>query len=73
MTFHGAGSTTGRPILASKTKMGSHGRPQRSWLRLAMLCAFMVVNFWDRTALGLAALPMMRDLHISHAQFGSNG
>jgi MFS family permease len=34
---------------------------------------FMLINFWDRTALGLAALPIMRDLHLSHAQFGLLG
>ncbi len=73
MTFHGAGSTTGRPILASKTKMSSPGRPTRSWLLVLLLSAFMLVNFWDRTALGLAALPMMRDLRLSHAQFGLLG
>jgi MFS family permease len=33
----------------------------------------MLINFWDRTALGLAALPIMKDLHLSHAQFGLLG
>lgn len=33
----------------------------------------MCINFWDRAALGFAALPIMRDLRLTHAQFGSLG
>ncbi len=33
----------------------------------------MLINFWDRAALGLAAVPIMRDLRLSNAQFGLLG
>lgn len=36
-----------------------------------MLFFFMVINFASKTVLGLAAVPIMRDLHISHAAFGA--
>jgi len=49
----------------------SHSR--RAWLTIAMLFLFMMINFADKAALGLAAIPIMRDLHLSHAQFGSVG
>jgi len=43
------------------------------WAPVVFLCAFMALNFWDRTVLGLAAVPITRDLHLSHATFGLLG
>lgn len=33
----------------------------------------MLINFWDRSAVGFAALPIMRDLRLSHTEFGALG
>lgn len=44
-----------------------------SRLILAVLALFIVINFWDRAALGLAADAIMRDLRLSHEQFGLLG
>ena len=40
------------------------------WRATWLLLAFMLVNFADKTVLGLAATPMMHDLGITHAQYG---
>lgn len=42
----------------------------RSWLTLILLTLFMLINFWDRTAFGFAGTAIMRDLRLSHAEFG---
>jgi ACS family D-galactonate transporter-like MFS transporter len=39
-------------------------------LIIALLFVFMVVNFADKAALGLVAVPLMRDLHLTPDQFG---
>ena len=36
-----------------------------------MLFFFMVINFASKTVLGLAAVPIMHELHISHTAFGT--
>ncbi|WP_405913581.1 MFS transporter [Streptomyces sp. NBC_00963] len=43
---------------------------RRAWLVTALIVAFMVVNFADKSALGLAAVPVMADLHISNSTYG---
>ncbi len=53
--------------------MAANGVAVRGWLVTSMLCAFMAVNFADKTAFGLAAVPIMRELQLSHAQFGLLG
>ncbi|GAA2101768.1 MFS transporter [Streptomyces albiaxialis] len=42
----------------------------RAWLVTAMIVTFMVVNFADKAVLGLAAVPIMDELHISHGTYG---
>lgn len=42
----------------------------RAWLVTALIVAFMVVNFADKAVLGLAAVPIMDELHISHGTYG---
>lgn len=49
------------------------GRSRRGWLVVAILVLFMVVNWADRSILGLAAKPMMASLHLNPAQFGFLG
>ncbi|MCX4675306.1 MFS transporter [Streptomyces sp. NBC_01433] len=43
---------------------------RRAWLVTAMIVAFMVVNFADKSVLGLAAVPIMDELHISNSAYG---
>jgi MFS transporter, ACS family, D-galactonate transporter len=40
------------------------------WTILLLLTLFMVINFWDRAAFGFASTAIMRDLRLSHAEFG---
>ncbi|MFG2525053.1 MFS transporter [Streptomyces sp. NPDC048527] len=43
---------------------------RRAWLITAMIVAFMVINFADKAVLGLAAIPIMDELDISHSTYG---
>lgn len=45
-------------------------QPLRAWSMTAMLTWLAVVNFLDKIVLGLVAVPMMADLHLSPRQFG---
>src|SRR6266480_2706870 len=45
----------------------------RAWLVVAMLFLFIVINFADKAVLGLAAVPIMKDLNLTNAQFGTVG
>lgn len=45
----------------------------RGWLVVALLFFFMFVNFADKAVLGLTAVPIMRDLHLTPKQFGLVG
>ncbi|PXY21569.1 hypothetical protein BA062_32190 [Prauserella flavalba] len=49
------------------------GTSRRGWLVVAALVLFMVVNWADRSILGLAAQPMMADLDLTPEQFGFLG
>ncbi|WP_306335067.1 MFS transporter [Streptomyces sp. KL118A] len=51
----------------------SHGRARRTsgWRTTWALLAFMLVNFADKTVLGLAANPVMDDLGLTREQFGT--
>jgi len=40
------------------------------WVVLIGLFLFMAINFADKALIGLAAEPIMRDLHLTHAEFG---
>ena len=36
-----------------------------SWLMVALLFLFMLVNFADKAVIGIAAVPMMQELRLS--------
>ncbi|MDA3626574.1 MFS transporter [Saccharopolyspora sp. WRP15-2] len=57
-------SNLGTPADPSK-KSGS-----RAWAVMAMLLVFMLINYADKAVLGLAANPIMRDLGLSHSEYG---
>ncbi|CAG9274554.1 MFS domain-containing protein [Paraburkholderia unamae] len=42
----------------------------RRWIIVAGLFLFLAINFADKSLIGLAAGPIMRDLHLTHAAFG---
>jgi MFS transporter, ACS family, D-galactonate transporter len=49
-------------------------QPRRSaWLIVALLFGFMVINFADKVIVGLAGVPMMKELGLTPRQFGLVG
>ncbi|MEW2298266.1 MFS transporter [Streptomyces sp. NPDC006743] len=49
---------------------GSPPGRRRAWLITALIVAFMLVNYADKSVLGLAAVPIMDELHISNSTYG---
>jgi ACS family D-galactonate transporter-like MFS transporter len=47
--------------------------PRRRWLIVALLFLFMLTNFADKAVIGIAGVPIMRDLELSPRQFGIVG
>lgn len=45
-------------------------RPRMAWFMTAMMLGFMLVNFLDKVVLGMVAVPLMAELHLSPARFG---
>jgi ACS family D-galactonate transporter-like MFS transporter len=50
-------------------------RPEskEAWLIVALLFLFMVINFADKAVIGIAAVPIMKELQLSPRQFGLLG
>lgn len=46
---------------------------QKAWATVALAFLFMLINFADKAIVGLASVPIMRDLGLSHRQFGLLG
>jgi MFS transporter, ACS family, D-galactonate transporter len=63
------------PELNSPAKLGGISESDRSkaWLIVVLLFLFMVINFADKAVIGIAAVPIMRDLRLSPSQFGLVG
>ncbi len=47
--------------------------PQRAWVIVGMMVLFMLINFADKSVIGLSAGPIIRDLHLTNEQFGPIG
>jgi MFS family permease len=47
--------------------------PRAAWLVVTLLFLFMLINFADKAVIGIAAVPIMRDLNLSPRQFGLIG
>jgi MFS family permease len=45
-------------------------RTAHAWFIAGLLFMFMLINFADRAVLGLAAVPIMRELGLTNSQFG---
>lgn len=46
---------------------------RQAWTVVALVFAFMLINFADKAVVGLASVPIMQELHLSHTQFGLLG
>jgi ACS family D-galactonate transporter-like MFS transporter len=55
------------------SKTHQTGTPKEAWLIVALLFLFMLVNFADKAVIGIAAVPIMRELQLSPRQFGLLG
>ncbi|MBS0521948.1 MAG: MFS transporter [Proteobacteria bacterium] len=47
--------------------------PLRAWIVVALVVVFMMINFADKAVFGLAAVPIMKELHLTNEQFGQIG
>ena len=47
--------------------------PRQAWLIVSLLFLFMVINFADKAVIGIAAVPLMDELHLSPREFGLLG
>jgi MFS family permease len=62
----------GEEVEITETNESSNVSP-RAWAVVGMLFLFMLINFADKAVIGLSAVPIMRDLHLSNEQFGKVG
>jgi MFS family permease len=46
---------------------------RKAWIVVGMMFFFMLINFADKAVIGLAAVPIMTELKLTNAQFGSIG
>jgi MFS transporter, ACS family, D-galactonate transporter len=46
---------------------------RQAWTVVALVFVFMLINFADKAVVGLASVPIMQDLQLSHTQFGILG
>ena len=53
--------------------MSEQGTQKGGWTIVVLLFLFMVINFADKAVVGLAAVPIMRELHLTPKQFGLIG
>jgi hypothetical protein len=49
--------------------MRANGR-NRAWILVVLLFVFMVINFADKSVIGIAAVPIMQELELGPRQFG---
>lgn len=47
--------------------------PRGAWRTASLLFLYMLVNFADKAVVGLAAVPIMRELHLSPTDYGTLG
>jgi MFS family permease len=44
--------------------------PTKAWIVTILLFFYTVVNFFDKLVIGLAAVPIMKEMHLSPGQYG---
>src|SRR5579864_3127446 len=52
---------------------GGRSVDPQAWLMVALLFLFMLINFADKAVIGIAAVPIMQELHLTPRQFGLVG
>ena len=55
-----------RPGAATRPRTGS----SRPWVITGMITVFMMINFADKSVLGLSAVPIMHQFHLSDSSYG---
>jgi ACS family D-galactonate transporter-like MFS transporter len=74
-----ASRSTGAEILETAVRSSGVTRshrtetPKGAWLIVALLFLFMLINFADKAVIGIAAVPIMKELQLSPRQFGLIG
>ncbi len=58
-----------RPPVPETPEQPAYDR-RRAWLVLVMVVAFMMINYADKSVLGLAAVPLMDELGIDKSTYG---
>jgi len=61
-----------RPSSSAGQASGAR-RPARAWTVAGLLALMMTTNFLDKVVLGLVAVPMMAELHLTPTEFGLVG
>jgi ACS family D-galactonate transporter-like MFS transporter len=51
----------------------SPSESRKAWTAVVLVFNFMLINFADKAVIGLASVPIMRDLGLNHRQFGLLG
>ena len=51
----------------------SPSESRKAWIAVVLVFLFMLINFADKAVIGLASVPIMRDLGLTHRQFGLLG
>jgi MFS transporter, ACS family, D-galactonate transporter len=67
--------TSRSPGAAIRPAIAAHHAavPRQAWLMVALLFLFMVINFADKAVVGIAAVPIMDELHLGPREFGLLG
>jgi MFS family permease len=47
--------------------------PRRAWFFVFLVFLFMLINWADKAVIGLSAVSIMKELHLTHTQFGLIG
>jgi ACS family D-galactonate transporter-like MFS transporter len=63
----------GAAIRLPATTAPQAAAPRQAWLMVALLFLFMVINFADKAVVGIAAVPIMDELHLGPREFGLLG
>src|SRR5271156_1512355 len=61
------------PRLSRVAQTGRTRAPKEAWVIVALLFLFMLINFADKAVIGIAAVPIMKELQLSPRQFGLLG
>jgi ACS family D-galactonate transporter-like MFS transporter len=65
--------TSSAPNQGAAAKARPPATAGRAWLIVALLFLFMVINFADKAMIGIAAVPIIDELHLSPREFGLLG